>query len=63
MSLVPALLLGGCGARYDSYGECMYDWKLDFNAAKSVCPQCDNDWDERFSKARKRCSKYMQPWE
>ena len=55
--------------KYDSYGECMYDYKFLKEYVNNVCPKC-NDWQKSPSKERakdkkasKDCLKYLKAWE
>lgn len=55
--------------KYNSYGECIYEYKFDKNFVESVCPGC-NDWQkdsrkerEKDKKAELRCLDYLKPWE
>ncbi|MBL7004459.1 MAG: hypothetical protein ISR69_10575 [Gammaproteobacteria bacterium] len=48
--------------KYDSYGECIYEYKFNKDFAESVCPGC-NDWKKEDEKAVLRCLDYLKPWE
>ena len=48
--------------KYDSYGECMYEWELEKNFAESQWPG-QNDWRKKDKEAHLRCLDYAQHWE
>ena len=52
---------------YDSYKDCMFEWKMERAFFDETCPGC-NDWESDNNRKReqvkmKSCLKFKQTWE